>query len=145
MSGKAPLELIKKYSQHKFSSHITFKGFVSDEELNELLLKSDVLAMVRTNTEFANYGFPFKLSEYLATGNIVIATKVGDVEDYLTDGVNAYLINSEDSDAVYHAIESIYNNSETACSIACNGLKTATEKFGIEHVGKIFENFLKSL
>lgn len=145
LSGKAPQELINMYSKHKYSNYITFKGFVSDEELNELLLKSDVLAMVRTNTEFANYGFPFKLSEYLATGNIVIATKVGDVEDYLTDGVNAYLINSEDSDAVYHAIESIYNNSETACSIACNGLKTATEKFGIEHVGKIFENFLKSL
>jgi glycosyltransferase involved in cell wall biosynthesis len=145
LSGKAPQNLINKYCSHRYSSRITFKGFVSDEELNKLLLDSDVLAMVRTNTEFANYGFPFKLSEYLATGNIVIATKVGDVEDYLTDGVNAYLINPEDSDAVFNVIESIYKDSETACSIACNGLKTAKEKFDIEHVGKIFEIFLKSL
>lgn len=140
--GKAPQALREKYSNETF---IDFKGFVSDEELYQLQMDSDVLAMVRTNSIFANYGFPFKLSEYLATGNIVLSTKVSDVEKYLTDKKDAYLIEPENSKAICDAIMHIASNPEEACTVAQNGLKTAKEKFSIEVIGKIFEDFLQTL
>lgn len=140
--GKAPQALREKYGNE---THIDFKGFVSDEELYQLQMVSDVLAMVRTNSIFANYGFPFKLSEYLATGNIVLSTKVSDVEKYLTDKKDAYLIEPENSKAICDAIMHIASNPEEACAVAQNGLKTANERFSIEVVGKIFEDFLKTL
>lgn len=140
--GKAPQALRDKYGNE---TYIDFKGFVSDEELYQLQMESDVLAMVRTNSIFANYGFPFKLSEYLATGNIVLSTKVSDVEKYLTDKKDAYLIEPENSKAICDAIIHIASNPEEACSVAQNGLKTANEKFSIEVVGKIFEDFLYTL
>lgn len=140
--GKAPQDLREKYGNETF---IDFKGFVSDEELYQLQMGSDVLAMVRTNSIFANYGFPFKLSEYLATGNIVLSTKVSDVEKYLTDKKDAYLIEPENSKAICDAIMHIASNPEEACTVAQNGLKTANEKFSIEVVGKIFEDFLHIL
>jgi glycosyltransferase involved in cell wall biosynthesis len=34
---------------------------------------------------------PNKLGEYLASGRPVVAGKVGDLQDFLTDDVNAYL------------------------------------------------------
>lgn len=145
LTGKAPTELIDKYKNTPYTQKIVFKGFVSDEELKKLLIESDVLAMVRTNTEFANYGFPFKLSEYLATGNIVMATKVGDIEEYMADGENAYLIEPENSDEICKTIVQIYNNQQQACEIASKGLHTAQTRFSIETIGNIFENFLKSL
>lgn len=140
--GKAPQALREKYGNE---THIAFKGFVSDEELYQLQMKSDVLAMVRTNSIFANYGFPFKLSEYLATGNIVLSTKVSDVEKYLTDKKDAYLIEPENSKAIFDAIMYIASNPEEACAVAQNGLRTANEKFSIEVVGKVFVDFLKTL
>ena len=140
--GKAPQALREKYGNEIY---IDFKGFVSDEELYQLQMESDVLAMVRTNSVFANYGFPFKLSEYLATGNIVLSTKVSDVEKYLTDKKDAYLIEPENSKAICDAIMHIASNPEEACAVAQNGLKTANERFSIEVVGKIFEDFLKTL
>ena len=140
--GKAPQALRDKYGNE---TYIDFKGFVSDEELYQLQMESDVLAMVRTNSIFANYGFPFKLSEYLATGNIVLSTKVSDVEKYLTDKKDAYLIEPENSKAICDAIMHIASNPEEACAVAQNGLKTANERFSIEVVGKIFEDFLKTL
>ena len=140
--GKAPQSLREKYCKDDF---IEFKGFVSDDELNQLQLESDVLAMVRTNSIFANYGFPFKLSEYLATGNIVLSTKVSDVEKYLTDKKDAYLIEPENSKAICDAIIHIASNPEEACNVAQNGLKTANDKFTIEVVGKIFVDFLYTL
>lgn len=63
----------------KDKAYIRYLGFVSDEELIEQLLESDILCMTRCNSVFANYGFPFKLSEYLSTDNVVLATSVGDL------------------------------------------------------------------
>lgn len=140
--GKTPQALRKKYAN---DSSIDFKGFVSEDDLARLQAESDVLAMVRTNSIFANFGFPFKLTEYLATGNIVLSTKVSDVEKYLTDKKDAYLIEPENSKAICDAIIHIASNPEEACSVAQNGLKTANEKFSIEVVGKIFEDFLYTL
>ena len=51
--GKTPQALREKYGNETF---IDFKGFVSDEELYQLQMGADVLAMVRTNSIFANYG-----------------------------------------------------------------------------------------
>lgn len=140
--GKAPQALREKYAN---DSCIDFKGFVSEDDLARLQAESDVLAMVRTNSIFANFGFPFKLTEYLATGNIVLSTKVSDVEKYLTDKKDAYLIDPENSRAICDAILHIASHSEEACTVAQNGLKTANEKFSIEVVGKVFINFLKTL
>lgn len=140
--GKAPQALRDKYGNE---TYIDFKGFVSDEELYQLQMESDVLAMVRTNSIFANYGFPFKLSEYLATGNIVLSTKVSDVEKYLTNKKDTYLIEPENSKAICDAIMHIASNPEEACAVAQNGLRTANEKFSIEVVGKVFVDFLKTL
>ena len=140
--GKAPEALRNRYKDSEF---IEFKGFVSDDELYRLQLESDVLAMVRTNSKFSNYGFPFKLSEYLATGNIVLSTNVSDVKQYLRDKCDAYLIEPENSDAICDAIIHIINNPEEACAIANNGLHVAYDKFSIQNVGKIFEDFLTKL
>lgn len=140
--GKAPQKLQEKYDKYKF---IKFKGFVSDEELYKLQIESDILAMVRINSIFANFGFPFKLSEYLATGNIVLSTKVSDVERFLTDKKDAYLIEPNSSKAISDAIIHIVSHPEEACKIAQNGLKTVDNKFSIEVVGEIFQSFLKSI
>ena len=74
---------IEKYRDF---SNIIFKGHMSEEDFYDLLKNSDVMCMCRTNSGFANAGFPFKLGEYLATGNPVISTKASDVENYLTRG-----------------------------------------------------------
>lgn len=140
--GKAPQALREKYAN---DSSIDFKGFVSEDDLARLQAESDVLAMVRTNSIFANFGFPFKLTEYLATGNIVLSTRVSDVEKYLTDKQDAYIIEPENATAVCNAIMHIAKNPEEACRVAQNGLKTAEEKFSIEVVGKTFEEFLLTL
>lgn len=140
--GKASEQLSIQYAG---KDGVEFKGFVSDEELVSLLKESDILAVVRTNTLFANYGFPFKLSEYLSTGNIVMSTKVGDVCEYMADKKDAYLIEPENSDAICETIMHIENNEEEAIKIAANGLKTMKAKFGIETVGHTFDQFLRKI
>lgn len=126
----------------KDKDYISYLGFVSDEELVKYLLRSDILCMTRTNSRFANYGFPFKLSEYLATSNIVLATNVGDVCEYVKDQESAFIVEPENSAAIASAIINITRNPETALKIAGNGFEVMKMNFSIENVGRRFVDFL---
>lgn len=125
--------------------YVHYLGFVSDEELAYRLSDCDLLCMTRCNSRFANYGFPFKLSEYLATGNIVLATNVGDVSDYIENDKSAYIIPSEDSHAIAQAIRYVIDNPQKALNVAKGGLTAMQQHFSIEKVGSIFVDFLHLL
>lgn len=125
--------------------YIRYIGYVSDEELIKQMLDSDVLCMTRTNSKFANYGFPFKLSEYLSAGNILLATDVGDVSKYVKDKESALIIPPEDSNAIFEAIKYIISHEDRAIQIAHTGFETMIEKFAINKVGKTFISFLQSI
>ena len=123
---------------------IKYLGFISEDELVAKMRDCDILAMTRTNSKFANYGFPFKLSEYLATGNVVMATKVGDVPLYLNDN-NSLLIPPENSDAIAKAILYVAQNPLESLRLGHNGLNTMKEKFSIKNVGDTFISFLSKI
>lgn len=129
----------------KTNSRINYLGFLSDTDLIHVMQNCDILAMTRNNSIFANYGFPFKLSEYLATGNIVLATRVGDVDMYLKDQYDAYLIEPESAEQIANAIISIVENPQKALDVARNGFRTMQNRFSIEKVGEIFLSFLRQV
>lgn len=112
----------QRYFKEKLKNHtyIIFKGLLSDGEFYNLLKNADVMCMCRTNSAFSNAGFPFKLGEYLATGNPVISTKATDVTKYLTSD-DAYLIESNNPEQICEALISISENQEEARRIGRNG------------------------
>lgn len=73
------------------SGEVVFTGYIGREEIPFHLVNSDILALARPDNIQARGGFPTKLGEYLATGKPVVVTAVGDIPDYLTDGVNVFL------------------------------------------------------
>jgi len=105
-SSHQQMDYQKKYQNH---SSIKFTGFIPDHDYFQLLKNANVLCMCRKNTPFANAGFPFKLGEYLATGNPVIATKVSDIQRFLSDG-NAYLIDPDDIQQFINSLSDIISN-----------------------------------
>jgi len=123
------------------SPNIKYMGFLSDEEFKDMIGNSDILTMTRCNSEFANYGFPFKLSEYLASGNTVLATKVGDVPNYLKHKENAYLIEPENIQDVADALNFLTLNEQEAIKIGMNGLSVVEKYFNVEKNGKLFVDF----
>jgi glycosyltransferase involved in cell wall biosynthesis len=133
------MAILEKIKDKEF---IDYRGFVSDEELIAIMLSSDILCMTRTNSIFANYGFPFKLSEYLATGNVVLATNVGDVSDYIQNGNSAIIIPPENTHAIADAIKFVIENPEESLKIARGGFNAMQTHFSIDTIGKKFIDFL---
>jgi glycosyltransferase involved in cell wall biosynthesis len=138
--GKSEQQLIYK-EKNKEHSDIVFKGFVPDQEFYSLLKESDILCMCRNGSDFANAGFPFKLGEYLATGNPVVSTKVSDVENYLTSE-DAYLIDPDSPQQICSAFEEIVTHPVMARKIGLNGLQKCKDYFSQEKNGKILYDLL---
>ena len=143
--GKGKKEDMDFLKEIKDIPYIKYKGFVSDELLIQYMVECDILAMTRTNSKFSNFGFPFKLSEYLSTGNIVIATKVGDVPLYLKDKKDAFLLESESSESIAETIKYIVEHPSEALEVGCNGRKIMLDYFSIENVGKKMIDFLNAV
>ena len=143
--GKGNPENMKVIDGIRSMDCVHYLGFVSDEELIHQMQASDLLCMTRCNSRFANYGFPFKLSEYLATGNLVLATNVGDVCDFVKDKESALVIPSEDSKAIADAIQYAIENPAEALRIGNGGYEVMQNSFSVESVGKTFVNFLMKL
>jgi glycosyltransferase involved in cell wall biosynthesis len=143
--GKGTPSFMTVLEKIKGKGFIDYRGFVSDAELIDIMVNSDILCMTRTNSTFANYGFPFKLSEYLATGNVVLATNVGDVADYIQDGKSAIIIPPENTHAITEAIKYVIENPETSLEIAHGGFEAMQTHFNIDSIGKKFIDFLYTI
>jgi len=143
LTGKSDQQLMYK-EKYKDHPNIVFKGYLTDDKFYNLLRNADVMCMCRTNSGFSNAGFPFKLGEYLATGNPVISTKASDVENYLTSD-DAYLIDFNSPQQICNSLMKIVNNPEESHRIGLNGRKKYQKFFSSEVNGKLFYDLLKTI
>lgn len=111
---------------------IRFTGYVPDDELERQLQIADVLCMTRVDDPYAHAGFPYKLGEYLATGNPVLATRVGDIEDYLRDGESAVIVPPGDIQAMADAMKRLAGRPDLARRIGLAGRERFEKHFASE-------------
>ena len=136
---------IKKVKQNNLAKRVIFTGRISKEDMPELLLNASILVLARPKSIQAEGGFPTKLGEYLATGKPVIVTKVGEIPDYLTDGVNAFMAEPGSIDSLYCKMKTILLDYTHALVIGENGKKTAMEYFNYKTQTKNIVSFIDSL
>ena len=84
------IELQELANKLGVSKRCQFLGFVTTEEWQKLLWQATILVIPHPLGEFSKAAFPTKLAEYLASGTPVVSTRVGEIDHYLTDGVNIY-------------------------------------------------------
>lgn len=121
---------------------ISYLGCLPTDEFYARMANSDILCMLRVNSLFANSGFPFKLGEYLASGNAVIATRTTDVEKYLTDHENALLIEPEQPQLITNAILSLARDKGLRKKIGEAGQKVALECFNAPKVAEYMYEYI---
>lgn len=121
---------------------VSFTGYLNDLQYFETLKQADILVMPRINTPYANAGFPFKLGEYLATGNAVVATMVSDINKYLKNNQDSIIVEPSNSDALYKAILSLLENERLRFEIGRNGLLTFNRYFEAHATSKELLGFL---
>jgi len=124
----------------KIEDRVEFTGFVGREEMPDLLNSSDILVLARPNNKQAEGGFPTKLGEYLATGNPVVITNVGEIGLFLKDGINAYIAAPDSVKKFSEKLQEALSDSNRE-KIGLEGKKLVYEEFNYLIQAKKLESF----
>jgi len=138
--GRLSQNIIKLAENHK---GIKIIGFLPDEEFYKFItVNADVLCMNRTSSLYANAGFPFKLGEYLATGNAVMSSEVSNISDYLENKKDILFYQPSNQKALINAMKLLITDSNLREEIGKNGYLKCVEYFNPETNGKKVLDFL---
>jgi glycosyltransferase involved in cell wall biosynthesis len=124
---------------------IDWLGYLEAGEYSRRLAGFDILCMTRGSSAFAQAGFPFKLGEYLATGRPVVASRVSDVTEYLTDRRDAMLIEPDSTASIVGAVEWLLDHPAEARQIGLAGRRTAERCFDARRQAETLVELLDSL
>jgi glycosyltransferase involved in cell wall biosynthesis len=119
----------KTFRNLKYKDRVFFTGKVERDQMPELLVNASALALARPDNIQAKGGFPTKLGEYLATGNPVIVTKVGEIPDYLSHMENAYLSEPDSVKAFSDQLDAVFSDYVRATEIGKKGKELANSVF----------------
>lgn len=133
-------ELIEKFG---LKHRITYLGVLNKDQIPVFVCNADLLVLSRPDSHQAQGGFPTKLGEYLATGNPVCVTKVGEIPNYLEDNVSAFMATPGDVDSFADAMDRALSDSVNARKVGMHGREVADREFNAETLSKRFSDFLQ--
>lgn len=144
--GTNVLQNLKKLAKKINVEHrVVFTGVVNRDRIPEYLCNASILALARPTSLQAKGGFPTKLGEYLATGNPVVVTKVGEIPDYLKDGESAFLSKPDSAEAFAEKLDYVLLHPEIAKRVGLKGREVAFEYFNYKTQAKRIINFIDEL
>ncbi len=132
-------------SQLGISERVNLLKYLPREEIIRYIINSHILVMVRANDEKTQATFPSKLAEYLAVSKPVISVNVGEISQYLTDGINAFVVEPGDKRYLAEKIDHILNDYDSAMKVAQQGRQLADTVFNYNFQAKRIIPFVKSL
>lgn len=144
-SDKNKFKLISNcINSSPFKNRIYTTGWIDRDEMPILLINAEILALARPDNIQAKGGFPTKLGEYLATGNPVVITDVGEHTEYLTDGVSAYISSPDNPSHFAEKLIQASRDLTISNKIGLNGKKIATQFFNNQIQSEKLYHFLNS-
>ena len=142
LTGHASDKRLKEISSLIRRPQIEMKGLLPEDQFFMTLREADILLMTRVNSEFANAGFPYKVGEYLATGNIVIATNVSDISYYLENRKDALIIEPGNEAQLVEAMTFCLENEDLCLQIGKSGQEACASYFNPSKNSKILYDLL---
>lgn len=130
--GDGDLETFRKLNHNP--DKIKINGWISGAAKDEVLENCDIYILPSHNE-----GLPMGILEAMSLGIPVISTPVGGVPDAVQDGVNGYLIEVGDFEALATKINILAEDENLRLSMGREGHKLAKEKFDVTLIVKQLE------
>lgn len=108
---------------------VELTGMVSPNEMPKLLVNAKILALARPDNIQAQYGFPTKLGEYLSTGNPVVLTRVGELDNFLCDKKNCLFSRPDDPDDFAEKLKWVADNYLISKNIGLSAVNLVKNEF----------------
>lgn len=144
-SDNEKTEILDLVSQLNIREKVEFLEYMKRDEILQFITHAHVLVMVRSNNLEAMASFPSKLTEYVATGKPVITVNVGEIDDYYSDGVNAWVVEPENVEALADKLSYVLNNYEIAGQVSARAKELIMTTFNYNFQAKRMIEFIASV
>lgn len=122
---------------------IIFKGRISQDLVPAYYNRSDFMLLIRVPDRKSSAGFPTKFAESMISGTPVIANITSDLNEYLYDGINGFIVANDSEEALYKVIKNnVANISKTDLNRLAQTAKETGKKFDYHSRIYDFEVFL---
>ncbi len=141
MVGDGPLrgEIEREIQGAQLETRFTLTGWVSPEEADDYLYKSDILFMP-SNSE----GLPITGIKSLAYGLAIVASDIGGFQGLVSNGVNGFLSPPNEIAGFQTALQQLLSDSSKLAAFRQASLKRA-EAFDIHTIAKQYEEVFFSI
>lgn len=123
-AGKA-LSEAKRLVQELGLSNVDFVGHIEGVEKRTLLESANIFCLPSYHGE----GFPNAVVEAMAFGLPVVSRPVGALPEFFKDGINGYLVDSLEPEAIAAVIEHLLKDPDLCKQISRNNYQYAREHF----------------
>lgn len=133
-------EILDYVKNNGLSKYIKFHGWVSQATVVEVLRSADILVVCSKQETL-----PMVIAEAMAAGKIVISSDVGGISEMITDEIDGFLFNLNNSQKLFEVLSKIYNNYDLIKLIAKNAKERASNTYNCEIVAKKTLSFYEKL
>ena len=127
------------------SNRVTLLEYLKREEIINYISNACVLVMVRSQDMQSQASYPSKLTEYLTTGKPVITVNVGEISDFITDKVNAYLVEPGNVTALAEKLEFVLDNYGEALHVGMKGKELTNDVFNYNYQASRMIGFINTI
>ena len=147
IAGEGPLlgQLQQLARELKIEHRVSFRGFVSQDDLREIYYASHVfLQPSQTGPDGNQEGVPNSMLEAMATGLPVFATRHGGIPEAIEDGKSGVLVAEGDVDGLTRDLLSTVQDPHLLAHLARNGAASVREKFDLRgQIRRLEDIYLK--
>ncbi|HEY4284696.1 MAG TPA: glycosyltransferase [Chthoniobacterales bacterium] len=132
IAGEGPLlqELQQLALELNVENKVTFRGFVSQEDLRELLYSSHIfLHPSQLGSDGNQEGVPNSMLEAMATGLPVFATRHGGIPEAIESGVDGVLVSEHDHAALARELINAVQQPDRLWQLGSAGSESVSRKF----------------
>ena len=134
-SGSLHGEVERLLSAERARGKVIFTGAVPHERVPSLLDACDILIAphvpLADQSDF--FGSPTKIFEYMAMGKAIVASRLGQIGDVLTDDETALLVQPGNTGELAAAIVSLVKSNELRARLGANAREAATREHTWTH------------
>jgi glycosyltransferase involved in cell wall biosynthesis len=131
-SGPQESDLWQAARAQGVDQFVTFTGAVPHERIPRLLRALDVAVAPYTPMD-GFYFSPIKLFEYMAAGTSLIASRIGQIEEIIQDGVSGLLTKPGDVDDLCRALLRLYDSEKLRERLAMHAGEIVRTKYTWSH------------
>lgn len=136
-------ELKQKVTEIGLKDKVVFTGQILSSEMPSILVNARILALARPNNLQAQNGFPTKLGEYLATGNPVVVTKVGEIPNFIHHMENGFLAEPDNASDFAENLLWVADHYEDAKKIGMKGQLLSDNCFSYLSQSRVLFNLMQ--